>query len=97
MLDIRDILVWSAWVPHQGCWLGDRIPNEPDVYRIRRFGQTFLDYSVQTGKGGMTLRKRLGMQGGYTLMRCATRTHTPRPHCLLTAIRSLRFRNCRQC
>jgi hypothetical protein len=64
MLDIKRTLVWSPWVPHQGCWLGHRIPDEPGVYRIRRVKQACIDYIGQTGKGAMTLRKRLGMQRG---------------------------------
>jgi hypothetical protein len=64
MLDIDRTLVWSPWVPHHGCWRGTGIPNVPGVYRIRRVGQACLDYIGQTGMGGMTLRKRLGMLRG---------------------------------
>jgi hypothetical protein len=44
-----------------------RLPETPpvaDVYRIRRIGFDGLDYVGQTGKGSMTLRKRLAMLVG---------------------------------
>jgi hypothetical protein len=70
-------LAWSPWVAHHGCWLGRLSPDEPGLYCIRRVGQACLDYIGQTGKGGMTLRKRLGMQRGATPPRCRTPTRTP--------------------
>jgi hypothetical protein len=88
MLDTARILNWSPWAPHEGCWLGDRIPNEPGVYRIRRVGQACLDYIGQTGKGWMTLRKRLGMQRGvYADKMPYTDPHTAAP--ALWALRTL--------
>ncbi len=63
-LVIGHILTWSDWVPHHGCWRGSTIPDVPGLYRIRRVGRPWLDYVGQTGMGGMTLRKRLGMQRG---------------------------------
>src|SRR6516164_8348507 len=80
MLDIGRILVWSPWVPHQGCWRGATAPDEPGLYRIRRVGQSCLDYIGQTGTGGMTLRKRLGMQRGvYAAEMPYTDPHTAAP------------------
>jgi hypothetical protein len=63
-LDLDRTLAWSPWVPHHRCWRGSIIPDVPGVYRIRRVGLACLDYIGQTGMGGMTLRKRLGMQRG---------------------------------
>src|SRR5688572_27321882 len=57
-------LVWSAWLPLWECWLGRMLPNVPGVYRIRRVGREDLDYIGQTGAGGMTLKKRMGMLRG---------------------------------
>jgi hypothetical protein len=80
MLDINHTLVWSLWVPHYGCWRGDIIPDKPGLYRIRRIGQMCLDYIGQTGKGSMTLRKRLGMQrGGYAAEMPYTDPHMAAP------------------
>jgi hypothetical protein len=31
-------LVWSAWQPHHGCWLGDAAPCTPGLYRVRLYG-----------------------------------------------------------
>src|SRR5262245_50121838 len=79
-LDIVSTLAWSPWVGHLGCWRGDTIPDEPGVYRIRRVGQDCLDYIGQTGVGGMTLRKRLGMQRGvYAAEMPYTDPHTAAP------------------
>jgi hypothetical protein len=50
------------------------------LYRIRQVGQRCLDYIGQTGKGGMTLRKRLGMQRGvYAAAMPYTDPHTAAP------------------
>jgi hypothetical protein len=57
-------LVWSPGLPHWTCWLGQRLPNVPGLYRIRRVGRDDLDYIGQTGAGGMTLKKRMGMLRG---------------------------------
>src|SRR3954452_14368565 len=57
-------LVWPAWLPLWECWLGRTLPNVPGLYRIRRVGRDDLDYIGQTGKGGMTLKKRMGMLRG---------------------------------
>jgi hypothetical protein len=79
-LDIGCTLAWSPWVPHLGCWRGSTIPDVPGLYRIRRVGQSFLDYVGQTGKGEMTLRKRLGMQRGiYAAEMPYTDPHTAAP------------------
>jgi len=64
MLDIEAVFVWSQFVPHLGCWRGNCVPNEPGLYRVRRLGETCLDYIGQTGSGTMTLRRRLAMQSG---------------------------------
>jgi hypothetical protein len=88
LLGSERLLVWSAWIPHQGCWRGDGLPNEAGVYRIRRVGEECLDYIGQTGKGGMTLRKRLGMQQGvYADEMPYTNPHTAAP--ALWAIRRM--------
>jgi hypothetical protein len=80
MLEIDRTLDWSSWLPHHGCWRGCLIPDEPGLYRIRRVGQTCLDYIGQMGKGGMTLRKRLGMQRGvYVNEMPYTDPHTAAP------------------
>ena len=79
-LDIGCTLAWSPWVPHLGCWRGSTIPDVPGLYRIRRVGQSCLDYVGQTGKGEMTLRKRLGMQRGiYAAEMPYTDPHTAAP------------------
>src|SRR5260221_1875155 len=59
MVDLR----WSSWQPHEGCWLGDRLPRLPGLYRIRRVGLRSgdVDYIGQTG---LTLRERQGMLRG---------------------------------
>ena len=81
-------LVWSRWTSHHGCWRGQTIPDVPGLYRIRRIGQTGLDYIGQTGVGGMTLRKRLGMlRGVYAAEMPYTDPHTAGP--ALWAIRQL--------
>jgi hypothetical protein len=57
-------LVWPPWLPLWESWLGQRLPNVPGLYRIRRAGRDDLDYIGQTGAGGMTLKKRIGMLRG---------------------------------
>ena len=52
---------WSAWQPHERCWLGGRLPCAPGLYRIRRAGWNELDYIGQTG---LTLSERQGMLRG---------------------------------
>jgi hypothetical protein len=80
MLDIDSILIWSEWLPHLGCWRGDRVPTEPGLYRLRPVGQTCLDYLGQTGSGKMGLRKRLAMQAGvYADEMPYTDPHTAAP------------------
>ena len=80
MLDIDGTLIWSEWLPHNGCWRGNRIPSEPGLYRLRRVGQTYLDYIGQTGCGTMGLRKRLAMQiGVYAEEMPYTDPHTAAP------------------
>jgi hypothetical protein len=80
MLDIGSILVWAEWVPHEGCWRGGRIPNEPGLYRLRRVGASCLDYIGQTGSGAMSLCKRLAMQAGvYADEMPYTDPHTAAP------------------
>lgn len=54
-------MIWSPWVPLEGCWLGTRTPAEPGLYRIRRVGRDDLDYIGQTG---LPLWQRLGMLRG---------------------------------
>ena len=56
-----DLLTWSPWVLHPGCWRGKTIPPLPGLYRVRRLGHDDLDYTGQTGIGGMNLRRRLAM------------------------------------
>ena len=88
MLDIDGTLIWSNWLPHLGCWRGDRVPTEPGLYRLRRVGQTSLDYLGQTGSGTMGLRKRLAMQAGvYADDMPYTDPHTAAP--ALWALRKL--------
>ncbi len=57
-------LVWSSWLPHWECWRGHTLPSVPGIYRIRRIGRDDMDYIGQTGAGGMTLKKRMGMLRG---------------------------------
>jgi hypothetical protein len=65
MLDVEKEFTWSAWQPLEQCWLGDRIPDSPGLYRIRRLsGNDIIDYIGQTGIGTMHLRKRLAMLKG---------------------------------
>ncbi len=64
IVDPIPLLVWSAWVPLEGCWRGAMIPTLPGLYRIRREGRNDLDYIGQTGSGSMHLRRRLGMLKG---------------------------------
>ena len=54
-------LHWTAWQPHEGCWLGERLPRLPGLYRIRRVGRNDVDYIGQTG---LTLCERQGMLRG---------------------------------
>ncbi len=58
------LLMWSAWIPLEGCWRGVTIPTQPGLYRIRRAGRDDLDYIGQTGSGTMHLRQRLRMLSG---------------------------------
>jgi hypothetical protein len=90
MLDIDRNLEWSQWQPHQGCWRGCLIPNVPGLYRLRRVGQAGLDYIGQTGKGEMTLRKRLGMQRGVY----ADQMPYKDPHTAAPALWALRRMTC---
>jgi hypothetical protein len=55
---------WTAWQPHYECWRGNRLPNLPGLYRIRRSGHRDMDYIGETGSGTMTLRKRQAMLRG---------------------------------
>ena len=64
MLDYTQYLTWSDWLPLKDSWLGGLLPQKPGLYRIRRVGRTELDYIGQTGAGGMTLKKRLGILRG---------------------------------
>ncbi len=80
MLDLAAVLARSPWLPLNGCWRGNQIPAEPGLYRVRRAGRPDLDYIGQTGKGGMTLRKRLAMQRGvYADEMPYTGPHTAAP------------------
>ena len=66
-VDIRELIApaaWSAWVPLGAAPMAADIPAQAGLYRIRRLGFDGLDYVGQTGAGGMTLRKRLGMLRG---------------------------------
>lgn len=62
--DLLALLDWQPWQVLGGAWLSNRLPDLPGLYRIRRVGHTALDYLGQTGAGGMTLKKRLGMLRG---------------------------------
>lgn len=64
MFDHEEHLVRPPWRQLKDCWIGEYIPREAGIYRIRRQGQENLDYVGQTGKGTMTLRKRLSMLKG---------------------------------
>lgn len=80
MLDTDAVFVWSPFVPHLDCWRGNCISQEPGLYRIRRIGETCLDYIGQSGIGTMTLRKRLAMQAGiYAEEMPYTDPHTAGP------------------
>jgi len=57
-------LNWTPWQPLRGAWLGMKLPSEAGLYRIRRIGFDGIDYIGQTGKGTMTLKKRMGMLTG---------------------------------
>ncbi len=61
---VVDLLSWSSWSALRQSWYGTVVPALPGLYRIRRVGHGDLDYIGQTGMGGMTLRKRLGMLRG---------------------------------
>lgn len=50
---------WTAWIPLLGPLTA--IPQGPGLYRIGRAARETLDYIGQTGRGTMTLRKRLSM------------------------------------
>jgi hypothetical protein len=54
-------LLWTPWVPLEGCWRGPTILPEPGLSRIRRAGSGGLDYIGQTGP---RLRQRLPMLAG---------------------------------
>ena len=62
--DTQALLDWAPWIPLAGCWRGGAVPSVPGLYRVRRVGRRDLDYLGQTGAGGMTLRRRLGMLRG---------------------------------
>jgi len=64
MLPCDLLFTWSDWQPLELCWRGSVIPSKPGLYRIRRAGRDDLDYFGQTGRGTMTLKKRLGMLSG---------------------------------
>ena len=53
--------IWSEWQPLRHAGRNKAIPREAGLYRIRRVGQSHLDYIGQTGMG---LRQRLGMLSG---------------------------------
>ena len=52
---------WTSWQPLYESWLGDHLPTQGGLYRIRRTDLDGIDYMGQTGKGTMNLKKRLGM------------------------------------
>jgi hypothetical protein len=80
MADLTDLLRWSAWRPLVGASRDPEIPHAPGLYRIRRIGRDDLDYIGQTGKGTMTLRKRLGMlRGVYAELMPYRDPHTAGP------------------
>lgn len=56
--------LWSPWQPLFEAWKGDKLPNKPGLYRIRRIGFEGVDYIGQTGSGTMTIKKRMGMLRG---------------------------------
>ena len=39
-----NLLEWSSWQPLLGCWKGDRVPRQPNLYRIRRIAHSDIDY-----------------------------------------------------
>jgi len=80
MLRYDLLFTWSDWQPLEFCWLGAAIPAKPGLYRLRRCGQSQLDYIGQTGDGKMTLSKRLGMlRGGYAADMPYRDPHTAAP------------------
>ena len=80
LFDTEKAFDWSKFLPHKECWNGDLIPNRPGLYQVRRLGEKHLDYIGQTGKGTMTLRKRLGMLSGiYGAEMPYTAPHTAGP------------------
>jgi hypothetical protein len=82
-----DLLSWSPWIPHYGCWSSDLIPNTAGLYRIRRVNGLYLDYIGQSGGGANTLRKRMGaLSGVYREEMPYTDPHTAAP--ALWALRS---------
>lgn len=57
-------LEWVDWLPLVRAGWDARVPRRPGLYRIRRVGFDGLDYIDQTGAGGTTLQRRLGMLEG---------------------------------
>ncbi len=55
---------WTKWQPLYEAWKGKKLPSVGGLYRIRRMGFDGLDYIGQTGKGTMTLKKRIAMLKG---------------------------------
>ena len=58
MVKIIDIL-WTTWQPLFEAWKGDKLPNKPGLYRIRRIGFDGIDYIGQTGSGKTVFLKCL--------------------------------------
>ena len=87
LFDLTRELSWSPWIPHQGCWAGNLIPNTPGLYRIRRVNGVSLDYIGQSGGGAATLRLRMGgLRGVYCDEMPYKAPHTAAP--ALWALRS---------
>jgi hypothetical protein len=80
------VIDWGPWLSLKGCWLGRTVPDRPGLYRVRRTGRVELDYVGQTGLGGMTLRRRLGMLRGVY----ATEMPYRDPHTAAPALWALR-------
>jgi hypothetical protein len=64
MLDVQQVLNWSAWQSLEQSWRGSSLPNQPGLYRIRRAGSDIVDYIDQTGAGVITLRRRISLLAG---------------------------------
>lgn len=58
---------WSAPVGLETAVLGQGVPSASGLYRIRRLGLQWWDYIGETGRGRMTLRKRMAMLRGVYL------------------------------